>query len=98
MQEDDLHLDRIDLSSLPFAEAAFRSIEDISRANTPELDFTNATRVDTHSENLGHRGSSSFWNLIEQLYQLTANQSTRCRISITLSSPIQAAGRLLLGM
>lgn len=47
----DLRLDGIDLPSLPFAEAAFQSIEDISRANKTELDFTNATRVDTHGQN-----------------------------------------------
>lgn len=46
----DLHLDGIDLLSLPFVEAAFTSIEDISRANVTELDFTNATRVDTHGK------------------------------------------------
>lgn len=98
MQEDDLHLDGIDLPSLPFAEAAFRSIVDISRANVPELDFTNATRVDTHSENLSHRWTSSFSNLLEHSYRLTANQSMRYRIFITLLSQTQAAGRLLLGM
>lgn len=40
--------DGIYLPSLPFAEAGFKSIEDVSRANVIELDFANATIVDTH--------------------------------------------------
>ena len=44
----DLQPDGIDLPSLPFAEAAFESIEDIGRINATQLDFDNATRVDTH--------------------------------------------------
>ncbi|KAH8888492.1 amidohydrolase 2 [Thozetella sp. PMI_491] len=42
--------DGLDLPSLPFADAAFRSIEAIQDtvASLPYIDFSNATRVDVH--------------------------------------------------
>lgn len=46
------YLDGIDLPSLPFAEAAFASIKAIGRTDATQLDFGNATRVDTHGQHL----------------------------------------------
>lgn len=44
-------IDGIDLTSLPFADAAFQSIEAIHHtvAGLPSFDFSNASRVDLHS-------------------------------------------------
>lgn len=89
----DLLSDGIDLPSLPFAEAGFKSIEDISRANVTELDFANATRVDTHGHSLpvAQRCSSKFFSW------LTTTQCTQFRTSTMPLFRTPVAGRLLLG-
>lgn len=86
--------DGIDLPSLPFAEAAFESIEDISRINATQLGFENAKIVDTHGQ--------TFSNCLSMVKitssQLMTKQCTQSRTSTMLLSRRPGAGRLLLGM
>lgn len=54
--------DGIDLEALPFAQAAFRSIEEIKEAakNKTRFDFRNASRIDVHV----HAVPSFYYDLV----------------------------------